>query len=244
MANLITDINSAKRILIEAVNAVTKNDGNGANDQWLKSLKEKAEANKDEEAKAKVGTLQFFDGILKSSITSITPPLTDEKQLGRVVSEIRGCQVLTERFFSDVRRLTAKDQPLENIAVTKRNELFQVVDQVQQWLLKEVGGISPSEFGACTNQFLDQMQAGSKALSLTQQLFKNQYLELAEVDLRAVTDAWGDVVSTFVEDAQDTTGEKDSLKIGDPATIARFLCIHNRLETLYGRLESNVSLIN
>ena len=54
MVNLITDINSAKRTLIEAVNAVTNNGGNGANDQWLKSLKEKAEANTDEEAKEKV----------------------------------------------------------------------------------------------------------------------------------------------------------------------------------------------
>lgn len=240
MANPITNLDAAKNALTVAVNAVTQPDGkSGANDQWFLSLNEKAKANKDEEAKAKVVTLQFFDGILKASIT---PPPINENQLDRLVSEIRGCQVLTERPFSELRGLTVKDQTLENVAIKRRNELSQVLDQVQQWLLKAVGGISPSEFGTCTNQFLDRMQAGFE-LSRTQQLFKNQHLELTEVDLRNVTDAWGNVVSAFVEDAQDTDNN-DPLKIGDPVTIAHFLCIHNRLETLYGRLESNVSLVN
>ncbi len=242
MADPITDLTSAKDALVAAVNAVTKTDKkSGANDKWFISLEEKAKASGDKEAENKVTTLKFFDEVLRSSIQSTIAKNTD---LGRLVSEIRGYQGLTERFFSELRELTVKDQPLENNVVKKRDELFQVLDQVQQWSLANAGEISPSEFGTCTEQFLDRMDVGSKALSFTQQLFKNQQLELAESDLKNVTDAWGNVVSSFVKDAQDTTGASDKLKIGDPATIASFFCIQNRLETLYGLLGNNVSLVN
>jgi hypothetical protein len=236
----ITDVPTAISALTDAVKAVTTKEASGANDEWFSSLE--AKAGGDEEAKKKVETLKFFDGILRSS-TQTKVNSTSNSDLGCLVTEIRGYQDLTERFFSDLRALTMKDQPLENAAVKKRNELFQVLKQVQKWSLGDAGGISPSDFGACTNQFLSRMQAGSRELSRTQQLFKNQSLELAESDLKNLADAWGNVVSTFVEDAQDTDND-DQLNIGDPATIAGFLCIHNRLETLYSRLDTNVSLVN
>lgn len=221
------------------MNAVTKTDESGANDRWLKSLKEKAEANKDEEAKAKVGTLKFFDGILKSSIK--LPPINEE-QLGRLVSEIRGYQVLTERFLSDLGDLTVTDQLLEEEAVKKRNQLFETLDRVQNWLLTRSGRSSPLKFDACINQFLERMQPG-RELDLTQQLFNDQSPNLIESDLHNLAEAWGTVVSGFAEDAQDTNKD-DKLDIGDPETIASFFCIHECLETLYGRLGANVSLVN
>lgn len=241
MPVLINDVSSAKSALITAVNAVTKTDKSGANDQWFISLEAKAKTSGDKEAENKVTTLKFFDDVLKSSITK---PPANETELGLVVSEIRGYQDFTERFFSELQKLSVKDQLLEEGAVKKRHDLFEVLSQVQQWLLTRSGRISPLEFGACTNQFLSRMPAGSKELSLTQQLFKNQSLEqLIESDLKPLTDAWGTVVSTFVEDAQDTDSD-DKLNIGDAKTIASFLCIHERLETLYGRLGTNVSLVN
>lgn len=220
--------------LTSAVNALVT-----ANNTWFSSLEEKAENN---EAESKVTTLRFFDEILRSSIQSIQP--TNTNYLGRLVSEIRGYQGLTERFFSELRELAVKDHLLENDAVKKRDGLFQVLDQVQQWLLADAGVISPSDFDAGTNQFLALIQADPKEVTLTQQLFKDQQLELIESELRSVTDAWGNVVSSFVEDAQNTTDTDDSLNIGDPMTIASFFCIQNRLETLYGRLDTNVSLVN
>lgn len=243
MVGTITNPTSAKEVLIAAVNAVTKTDNSGANDKWLESLKKKAETNQDGEAKAKVDTLKFFDGILRSSITS--PRNNNEQpqeQLGRLVSEIRGYQVLTERFLADLGDLTVKDQQLEAAATEKRNQLFETLDRVQNELLTQSGRSNPSEFDTCTKQFLDRMQSG-RELNLTQQLFKDQSPEFMESDPRNLTDAWGTVVSSFVEDAQDTNSD-DKLDIGNPKTIASFFCIHERLETLYSRLESNVSLVN
>jgi len=240
MANSFESLEQARAALIEAVEAVTNNnEDRGANDQWLNSLS--VQANGDEKATKKVTTLQFFDQILGSSINEAPDMDVD---LGQLVTEIRGYQDLTERFFSDLRKLTVKDWNLEQAAIKKRNELFEVLNQVQKWLLERQGGVSPEEFDACTNQFLSLMKPGSNELSLTQQLFKNQYLEeLAESDPENLTNAWGDVVSIFVEDAQDTD-EEDPLKIGHPETIASYLCIHDRLETLYGLLGTNISLVN
>lgn len=238
MANPITDLISAKDALIAAVNAVTK-DNNGANDKWHDSLKKKADTDKNVEAQKKVTTLQFFDGVLRSSINS---SLSSEEQLGRLVSEIQGYQVLTERFILDLGDLTGTDQPLEEMAAKERSNLFKSLNGVQNWLLTRPGRSSPSEFDACTNQFLARMKSGTE-LDLTQQLFKEQSPELTEFDPRNLTDAWGTVVSSFVEDAQDTN-EDDGLDIGASETIGSFFCIHERLETLYGRLGANVSLVN
>jgi hypothetical protein len=240
MANPITDIKSAKQALIEAVKAVTNTNNTGANDQWLKSLEDKAETNK--EAKAKVGTLKFFDGILRSSINPSPSSLDEESQLGRLVSEIQGYQVLTERFVLELGALTVTDQLLEEEASRKRSNLFETLDRVQNWLLAQAGRTSPSAFDACTRQFLERMQAG-RELALTQQLFNNRSPELMESDLLNLTNAWGNVVSSFVEDAQ-VTNTDDKVIIGDSKTIESFFCIHERLETLYSRLGTNVSLVN
>ncbi|MCY7277499.1 MAG: hypothetical protein LH702_28130 [Phormidesmis sp. CAN_BIN44] len=239
MVNSITNLSSAKEALIEAVNAVTK-DNNGANDRWLESLKKKADTDKNGEAQKKVTTLQFFDGVLRSSIN---PNLSNEEELGRLVSEIQGYQVLTERFISELGDLTGTDQPLEEKAAKERSNLFKSLNDVQNWLLTQNKRSSPSEFDACTNQFLAQMQLASRELDLTQQLFNDQSPELREFDPQNLTDAWGTVVSSFVEDAQDTN-EDDALNIGASETIGSFFCIHERLETLYGRLGANVSLVN
>ncbi|MCY7321978.1 MAG: hypothetical protein LH660_09335 [Phormidesmis sp. CAN_BIN36] len=239
MADPITDINLATQALSKAVKAVSNTDNTGANDLWLSSLEKKANTNGNEEAKAKVSTLKLCDRILKSSIS---PFLTNEEQLGRVVSGIRGYQVLTEQFFSELGDLTVKDQELEKAAFEKRRQLFEILDRVQNWLLTRSGGSSPLKFDACINQFLKRMQSG-RELELTQQLFNDQSPNLIESDLHNLADAWGTVVSGFVDDAQDTNKD-DKLDIGDPKTIASFFCIHNSLETLYGRLGTNVSLVN
>ncbi|MBD2157865.1 hypothetical protein [Leptolyngbya sp. FACHB-16] len=245
-----TDSKDAYNILKKALEAVSRKqtDGElvGDNDKWLVDLFKRATASSDKEAEHKISALQFLDQILRSSVSTPFPSnsyIAADEALGRLVNEIRGYQDLTERFFSDLRRLTSKDQQLEQKAVETRNNLFTKLSQVQQWLIERKEGTNPSEFGACTNQFLSRIQSNPRALSLTQQLFKNQQLELAESDLRTLIDVWGDVVSTFVEDAQDTDKD-DSLKLGNPETIAQYLCIHNRLETLYARLSTNISLVN
>lgn len=245
MADLITNLDSAKTALVTAVGYVTNTDNNGdnngASDQWLKSLETQDETNG--EAEAKVKTLQFLDGILRSSTQKLLDKNTTEL-LGSVVSEIRGYQVLTERYISELGDLTVKDQTLEDEVVKQRSKLFEVLDQVQNWLLSQDGRSSPSEFDACTEQFLNFMESDSSELALTRQLFRDQTLPESDlkIDLQKLTGAWGNAISSFVEDAQDTGGN-DPLEIGDPATIANFLGIHERIETLYERL-GNVSLIN
>lgn len=231
-----------------ALEAVSKEEAGvlkGANDKWLADLLVKVNA--DEAARGKISSLQFLDQLLRS-FGAVNFPKHNcdeaERTLGRLVDEIRGYQDLTERFFSDLRKLTSKDQALEGKAAEARKNLFAKLSQVQTWLFEKRGtSPSPSEFGPCTNQFLSRINSKPQELSRTQKLFRNQSLELSESDLRSLTDAWGEAVSTFVEDAQDTD-QNDSLQLGNPETIAQYLCIHNRLETLYVRLGTNVSLIN
>ena len=245
MADKFNSYKEAFDALSKAIEAVSKeHNGNlmGANDEWLKNL---ASAHSDDETEKKVETLIFLDKILRSSIPTTLQTGDDvKKALGLLVTETRGYQDLTERFFSDLRKPSGEDNQLEDAAVQKRSELIEVLNQVQNWLLSQDGGSSPSEFDACTEQFLIFMGSNSSELDLTRQLFRDQTLPESDlkIDLQKLTGAWGKAISSFVENAQDTDGD-DPLEIGDPATIANFLCIHERIETLYERI-GNVSLIN
>jgi hypothetical protein len=77
----------------------------------------------------------------------------------------------------------------------------------------------------------------------TNEILSNRALALSDSQVQELINAWGNVVSSFVEDAQVTTTD-DKVIIGDSKTIESFFCIHNSLETLYGRLGTNVSLVN
>ena len=77
----------------------------------------------------------------------------------------------------------------------------------------------------------------------TNEILSNRALALPDSQVQELINAWGNVVSSFVEDAQ-VTNTDDKVNIGDPKTIESFFCIHNSLETLYGRLGTNVSLVN
>jgi hypothetical protein len=77
----------------------------------------------------------------------------------------------------------------------------------------------------------------------TNEILSNRTPALSDSQVQELINAWGNVVSSFVENAQDTNTD-DKVNIGDSKTIESFFCIHERLETLYGRLGTNVSLVN
>lgn len=228
--------------LVEAVNA--------SDDSWIAHLREEFDNfENDAEAEAKISILSNLDNAVYQSFQ--TPPVNVDAPnqlavdaLSGLVIELEGYRRLSQRYFSDLRKLSETDRLTQTAADNARKALFRKVEEVQRWLEQQNRPIKPSDFDTCTEQFLARLDPASRERTLTEQLFSNRRLDLNDAELNRLISAWGEAVSSFIRDAQDTDDDRNSrqdrLDFGESDTIANFLCIHDRLETLYGRLATNV----
>ena len=224
---------------------------NNADKTWLGQLESKYPTD-DLEIQGKIKTLQALDDFIKISFLAEGKQFPSGKHddnihiLGGLVTELEGYKNLTERYFSELCDLTETDSTQENAVRDARKQLFEKLTEVKQYVFQEEQGTPPSEFDACTDIFLQWLQKTQHPAEYqrTQELFRNKSSDLTESDLNNLINAWGEAVASFVEDAQETKQSGDPVKFGEPETVADFLCIHDRMETLYGRLVTNVSRNN
>jgi hypothetical protein len=227
-----------------------------ADEAWLTQLNGESPFGNNPDIETKVTILGNLDEALLHSFNAVAqatniPNDKLDETLNGLLIEIEGYKRLSHPFFLDLRRLSETDDVLKKAARDARLNLFNKADKVQRELQKAepTNAIKASDFDLCTEKFLARLQelnlpAESKVKDHTESLFRNRRLMLEEPDLKNLINAWGDVVSGFVKDAQDTPDfgkDEDGYEFGEPATIADFICMHDRLDTLYSRLATNVS---
>lgn len=226
------------------------------NDAWFEHLRDEFDQfENDSDNKGKIIILENLDEALDFSFQNVATPNNTQdldEAIGGLLIEIEGYKRLSDRYFKDLLTLSQTDRTLKKAARDARTNLFNRADEVQRALQNQdqTLSIKASDFDFCTDKFLTRLQnldlpPNSKVLVHTEELFRNRRLVLGEPQLRNLIDAWGDVVSDFIKDTQDTdnfdSSDPDIYEFGEPATIADFICIHDRLDTLYSRLTTNVS---
>ncbi|HEY9907417.1 MAG TPA: hypothetical protein V6D18_07380 [Thermosynechococcaceae cyanobacterium] len=82
----------------------------------------------------------------------------------------------------------------------------------------------------------------TKIKEWTQQLISDQAPALTDSEVEKLINAWGTVVTEFVEDARKENEDGSRVNPGQSTTIAHFFCIHEQLEGLYSELSTSVAL--
>jgi hypothetical protein len=116
------------------------------------------------------------------------------------------------------------------------------LSQVVEVLSAVISLVTPQP---CADKFLERMDSRTLECSETKELLQSKpdtdTLELTSEGVGNLIDSWGDVVKTFIRDAEIFATSSTS-KFGSPSTIGDFFCIHGSLESLYDRLTTNVGL--
>lgn len=86
----------------------------------------------------------------------------------------------------------------------------------------------------CDEAFMALMPVGAKETRETQTLLSGGRLTLSDSQINALTNSWSKVVKQAAAEVGDATA-------ATPLSIADLFCIHTTLETLYDRLETNVT---
>lgn len=210
-----------------------------------------------------VSFLQLADRKLGGKIpqVDVTP-----EGLGIAVKEAEAYLVITDEAFTLLQTISGgisqlKDfsvdlQKTSNPANQARTGLVQQVANLLQ--VGQGGGVTlpgtepegtdlllgQKASNACSDLFLAQLPAGSKELTETQALLAGRHLTLSSKRVAGLTTSWGKAVKSIVQSPPTSTtsqqgGDQGGVKLDNIATL---LCIHDVLETLYDRLEANVTL--
>jgi hypothetical protein len=94
----------------------------------------------------------------------------------------------------------------------------------------------------CHDSLFLEFLPDTKVKTWTKKLLNDQALALENEQVENLINAWGNAVTTFVEDARKKNEAKSRLDPTRTETIAHFFCIHNQLEELYSELFTVVAL--
>lgn len=191
--------------------------------------------------------LQLADRKLEGKVSRLE---STSENLGKAVVEAESYLVVTDEAFTFLKDICIRlesDKILGSDLATQR----QAADVARTYLVKQVAGLlSPGgvtlpppepertellfgkSFGQCADEFLALMPPGTKETAQTQTLLSRGHLTLSDKQINALTNGWGKVVKKVSDDLAGST---------PTFTIADLFCIHSTLDTLYDRLETNIT---
>jgi hypothetical protein len=160
-----------------------------------------------------------------------------DKDLVAAIALIEGYKTLSERTVLVLIELSGQGssdlKTLAEAAAQVRQKLF-------VFLRKQEQDKIPSGFDNCQSLFLEFLDKRTSEYQATEDLFRDNQIQVSNID--KLIEAWGKGISKFIADAQQTLNiGTEKIEFGDPMAIAKFLCMHECVETLYARLVTNVS---
>jgi hypothetical protein len=207
-------------------------------------------APKNEEYKTLGNLLEMHNDVQSMPFLQASPTLST-RDLENATASIVWYLEITEKHYQS---LSKRNTIPEEIAAlgSARQALNNWVVQTNAWTTAEAartplaasaqqgmvttGNKQTGKINQCAQKFLDLMTALSppnpKELKQTQTLLSGERLSLSNNQISALTKNWGKVVELA---RAKLTGSTPTFSISD------LFCIHTTLETLYDRLETNVT---
>lgn len=161
------------------------------------------------------------------------------------IGEIDNIPGIDSHFRSNLTKLRQSAQTARTSLSSQVNALLQQTTAVVALPPTEPEGtdlLLGKKLSSCDLTFLAQIPSTSKEFNQTVTLLEGGHLKLSNSQIRKLINSWEKAVKNFVQAKTPTNaGQIVEQEFGSLDTIAGFLCVHNVLDTLYDRLETEVT---